>query len=216
MPRKTAPLILAGTAALAAVALGQTPAPGYDPIQFELVKDHGIGFVTDSSRTPHRHQPETMVAGAALLDYDNDGLLDLYLTNGASMTDLDKSEPRYWNRLYHNLGNWKFEDVTEKAGVKGSGYDLGVTYADYDNDGYPDLFVAGLRRNTLYHNRGDGTFEDVSEKAGFDKRDPQYGTLWSVAAAFFDYDNDGKLDLFVSNYCVWDAEDGAPVRARGA
>jgi hypothetical protein len=190
-------------AAAAATALAQTPA-AFDPIVFELVKGSGIDFVTDSGRTPHRHQPETMVAGVALLDYDNDGLLDVFLTNGARMTELDKSEPRFWNRLYHNLGNWKFEDVTEKAGVKGRGYDLGVTVADYDNDGYADILVLGLRQNTLYHNRGDGTFEDVSEKAGLNKPDPQYGTLWSVAAAFFDYDNDGRLDLFVSNYCVWD------------
>ncbi len=205
MPRFAPPLIAAGIAA-AAVALAQTPAPAYDPIVFELVKGSGVDFVTDSSRTPHRHQPETMVAGAALLDYDNDGLLDIYLTNGAKMTELDKSEPRFWNRLYHNLGNWKFADVTAKAGVKGHGYDLGVAVADYDNDGFPDILVLGLRGNTLYHNRGDGTFEDVSTKAGLDKPDPQYGTLWSVDAAFFDYDNDGKLDLFVSNYCVWDAK----------
>jgi hypothetical protein len=206
MSRTIAPPLVIALAACAAFAVAQSPAPAYDPIVFELVKGSGVEFVTDSSRTPHRHQPETMVAGAALLDYDNDGLLDIFLTNGAKMTELDKSEPRFWNRLYHNLGNWKFEDVTEKAGVKGSGYDLGVTTADYDNDGFADLFVAGLRRNTLYHNRGDGTFEDVSEKAGFNKPDPQYGVLWSVAAAFFDYDNDGKLDLFVSNYCQWDAK----------
>ena len=205
MPRFTAPLIAAGIAA-AAVALAQTPAPAYDPIVFELVKGSGVDFVTDSGRTPHRHQPETMVAGAALLDYDNDGRLDIFLTNGARMTELDKSEPRYWNRLYHNLGNWKFEDVTEKAGVKGQGYDLGVAVADYDNDGFPDILVLGLRRNTLYHNRGDGTFEDVSEKAGLNKPDPQYGTLWSVDAAFFDYDNDGRLDLFVCSFVDYSGE----------
>ncbi len=195
-------LALAVLGAATAVALAQTPP--FDPIAFELVKGSGIDFVTNSSRTPHRHQPETMVAGAALLDYDNDGLLDVFLVNGARMTDLDKSAPIYWNRLYHNLGNWKFEDVTEKAGLKGKGYDLGVAVADYDNDGYPDIFVAGLREDVLYHNNGDGTFTDVTAKAGLDHPDPDYGTLWSVAAAFFDYDNDGKLDLFVSNYCVWD------------
>ena len=204
MPRNSHLLLCLALAAPASPAAAQAPA--FDPIRFELVKDTGIGFVTDSSRSSHRHQPETMVAGAVLFDYDNDGRLDLFLTNGAKMTELDKSEPRFWNRLYRNLGSWKFEDVTEKAGLKGTGYDLGATSADYDNDGFPDLFVAGLRRNTLYHNRGNGSFEDVSDKAGFNKPDPQYGTLWSVAAAFFDYDNDGKLDLFVSNYCVWDAK----------
>jgi hypothetical protein len=205
MPRSRYPLAL--VLLLAAGQAAAQPAPpttAFDPIVFELVKDHGIGFVTDSSRTPHRHQPETMVAGAALFDFDNDGLLDLYLTNGAKMTTLDKSEPRFWNRLYRNLGNWKFEDVTEKAGVKGFDYDLGAATGDYDGDGFTDLFVAGLRRNTLFRNKGDGTFEDVSTKAGLNKPDPKYGTLWAVAAAFLDYDNDGKLDLFVSNYCIWD------------
>jgi hypothetical protein len=196
---------LAVLLALAAAAAGaQTPA--FDPITFELVKDSGIDFVTDSSRTAHKHQPETMVAGAAVLDYDGDGLLDVYLVNGAEMTSLDKSKPVYWNRLYHNLGHWKFEDVTEKAGVKGKGYDQGVAVADYDNDGRPDILVLGVRGVLLYRNKGDGTFEDVTEKAGLAKPDPQYKTLWSVAAAFFDYDNDGHLDLFVSNYCVWDPE----------
>ena len=173
---------------------------------FELVKTSGIDFVTNSSRTSHRRQPETMVSGVALLDYDNDGLLDVYLVNGARMTDLDKSDPVYWNRLYRNLGHWKFEDVTAKAGVKGHGYDLGVATGDFDNDGRTDMFVAGLRENVLYRNRGDGTFEDVTVKAGLKNPDPEYGTLWAVAAAFFDYDKDGTLDLFVSNYCVWDPD----------
>jgi hypothetical protein len=186
-------------------ALAQ-PAPAtFDPIVFELAKGTGVDFVTNSSRTPHHHQPETMVAGAALFDYDNDGLLDIYLVNGATMPGLDKTLPVFWNRLYHNKGDGTFEDVTEKAGVKGDSYDLGVAAADYDNDGFTDLFVAGLRHNILYRNRGDGTFEDVTEKAGLRKPDPEYGTLWAVAAAFLDYDNDGWLDLFVSNYCVWDA-----------
>ncbi len=202
MARIPLPLALLGLAGIGAVALAQT-AP-FDPIAFELVKDGGIDFVTNPCRTPHRHQPETMVAGAAVLDYDGDGLLDVFLVNGATMTELDKSQPVYWNRLYHNLGNWKFEDVTEKAGLKGKGYDQGVAVADYDNDGRPDILVLGLRENELYHNNGDGTFTDVTGKAGLDQADPEYKTLWSVAAAFFDYDNDGKLDLFISNYCVWD------------
>jgi enediyne biosynthesis protein E4 len=191
-----------------ALALGAAPAlaqaPSFDPIVFELVRDSGIDFVTNSSRTAHRHQPETMVSGVALFDFDNDGLLDVFLTNGAKLTALDKTDPVFWNRLYRNLGGWRFEDVTEKAGVKGHGYDNGVVAADYDNDGWTDLFVAGLRENVLYRNRGDGTFEDVTEKAGLKKPDPDHGTLWAVAAAFFDYDKDGHLDLFVSNYCVWD------------
>jgi hypothetical protein len=191
-------------AALALAAAAVAQAPAYDPIAFELVKTSGIGFVTNSGRTAHRHQPETMVAGVALFDYDNDGKLDVFLTNGARMPDLDKGEPVYWNRLYHNLGDWKFEDVTERAGLKGHGYDNGVAAADFDNDGWTDLFVAGLRENVLYRNRGDGTFEDVTARVGLRSPDPDYGTLWAVGAAFFDYDKDGDLDLFVSNYCVWD------------
>ena len=194
-------LVLAPALATAQVA---APTPVFDPIVFELVKDHGIGFVTNSGRTAHRHQPETMVSGVALFDFDNDGLLDVFLTNGAKMPGLDKTEPGFWNRLYRNLGDWKFEDVTEKAGVKGHGYDNGVAAADYDEDGWTDLFVAGLRENVLWRNKGDGTFEDVTAKAGLENPDPDYGTLWAVAAAFFDYDKDGDLDLFVSNYCVWD------------
>jgi hypothetical protein len=198
----TRPLLALAVLAFAAPAPAQTPA--FDPVVFELVKDSGIGFVTDSSRTAHRHQPETMVAGVALFDFDNDGLLDVFLTNGAKLTQLDKTEPRYWNRLYRNLGSFKFEDVTERAGVKGHGYDNGVAVGDYDEDGFQDLFVAGLRENVLYRNRGDGTFEDVTVRAGLKKPDPDHGTLWAVAAAFLDYDKDGDPDLFVSNYCIWD------------
>ncbi len=193
-------LFLAATPAQAAPA--RTPA--FDPIVFEPVKGSGIDFVTNSGRTAHRHQPETMVAGVALFDFDNDGRLDVFLTNGAKMPSLDKSEPAYWNRLYRNLGGWKFEDVTERAGVKGHGYDNGAATGDYDNDGFVDLCVAGLRENVLYRHRGDGTFEDVTAAAGLKNPDPDYGTLWAVAGAFLDYDQDGDLDLFVSNYVVWD------------
>jgi hypothetical protein len=189
-------LVLTGTAFAAR--------PPYDPVVFEELKTSGVRFVVEPSRTPHRHQPETMISGIALLDYDGDGRLDIYVVNGATMPGLDKSLPKYHNRLFRNRGDLTFEDVTEKAGVAGKGYDLGVAAADYDNDGDTDLFVAGLRANVLYRNRGDGTFEDVTTKAGLGAPDPEYGTLWAVGAAFFDYDNDGWLDLFVSNYCVWD------------
>ncbi len=195
------PLLLA----VATVPAGASDAT-FDPIVFDLQNGNGVDFVTNSSRTDHRHQPETMVSGVALFDYDNDGFLDIYVVNGAKMTELDKTDPIYWNRLYHNKGDGTFEDVTEAAGVKGDHYDLGIAAADYDDDGFTDLFVAGLRRNVLFRNKGDGTFEDVSEAAGFNKPDPEYGTLWAVAAGFVDYDNDGDLDLFVSNYCVWDPE----------
>jgi hypothetical protein len=179
-------------------------APAYPPIVFELVKQSGLDFHVEPSRTDKCHQPETMISGVALFDYDGDGLLDVYLLSGATMPGLSKTLPTHANRLFRNLGGLRFEDVTEKAGLQGHGYTNGVAAADYDGDGRTDLFVAGLRENILYRNLGDGRFEDVTEKAGLKKPDPKYGTLWSVAAAFFDYDGDGWLDLFVSNYCVWD------------
>jgi enediyne biosynthesis protein E4 len=210
-------LRLCAALVLAAVTLAAAPRPAHtpaaaaapvvpDPIAFELVSAEGVRFVTQPSRTDRKHQPETMVSGVALFDYDNDGLLDIYVVNGATMPGLQKTDERFHNRLFRNKGNWTFEDVTAKAGVAGKGYELGVAVGDYDNDGYEDLFVAGLRQNILYHNNGDGTFTDVTERAGLAKPDPQYGTLWAVAAAFADYDRDGRLDLFVSNYCVWDPE----------
>jgi hypothetical protein len=186
------------------VASAFAASSAYDPIVFEQQKTAGVRFVTEPSRTKHKHQPETMVSGVALLDYDGDGWLDIYAVNGATMPGLDKSDPKFHNRLFRNRGDGTFEDVTARAGVAGKGYDLGVAAADYDNDGHVDLFVAGLRGNVLYHNRGDGTFEDVTARAGLAAPDPDYGTLWAVGAAFLDYDRDGWLDLFVSNYCVWD------------
>jgi hypothetical protein len=202
MPRAT-------HAVLAALMLGATgaaaPPASFDLVVFEEVAARrGVHFVTNSGRTARKHQPETMVSGVALFDYDNDGWLDLYVVNGAKMTGLKKTGAEYANRLFRNTGGGTFTDVTEAAGVAGRGYDLGVVTGDYDNDGHADLFVAGLRRNTLFHNNGNGTFTDVTEAAGLAQPDPQYGTRWAVAAAFVDYDRDGWLDLFVSNYCVWD------------
>ena len=196
------PVLLA--AGLAAAA----PMPAsFDPVIFEEVAAaRGLNFVTNSGRTARKHQPETMVSGVALLDFDNDGWLDVYAVNGATMPGLQKTGPEHWNRLFRNDGKGNFTDVTQKAGVAGWGYDLGVVTGDYDNDGDADIFVAGLRRNTLFRNEGDGTFKDVTEQAGLARPDPKYGTLWAVAAAFADYDRDGRLDLFVSNYCVWDPD----------
>ncbi len=191
-----------GSLTLGAAPRDQAPV---DPVVFdEIAVERGIDFVTHSSRSARRYQPETMVAGVALFDYDDDGWLDLYVVNGAPILTLEKNEPKYWNRLYRNKGQGHFVDVTEKAGVAGKGYDLGVVAADYDNDGDRDLFVAGLRRNTLYRNNGDGTFTDATAAAGLGKPDPKYGTLWAIAGAFLDYDKDGWLDLFVTNYVVWD------------
>src|SRR5258708_18359772 len=122
-----------------------------------------------------------MVAGVARLDYNNDGWLGIYVVNGANMTALEKTGAEQWNRLFRNNGDGTFTDVTEKAGVAGRGYDLGVATGDYDNDGHVDLFVAGLQRNTLYHNNGDGTFKDVTEAAGLAQPHPQHAALCAVA-----------------------------------
>lgn len=180
---------------------GRTAEPPQGPIHFT---PRSIPFALDSCETPARHSPETMAGGVAVFDYDNDGYLDIFFTNGADISTLKKDSPKYWNRLFHNNGDGTFTDVTEKAGLKGTGYDIGVAVGDYDNDGYEDIFVAGVYRNTLYHNNGDGTFTDVTDKAGLAKPDKEYGPLWSVGAAWVDVNNDGLLDLFVVNYLKWD------------
>ena len=158
----------------------------------------------DSSETPERHAPETMAGGVAVFDYNNDGKLDVFFANGADISTLRKTSPKFRNRLFENDGKGNFIDVTDKAGLAGFGFDVGVAIGDYDNDGFEDIFVAGVYRNTLYHNNGDGTFTDVTAKAGLDKRDPQYGPLWAVGAVWFDANNDGLLDLFIVNYLQWD------------
>ena len=192
-------------AAHVGLLLAAAPVPPFDPVVFEEVAaQRGLRFTTHSGRTPRKHQPETMVSGVALFDFDGDGWLDVYVVNGGDLPRAEKTRPEHWNRLFRNDGTGRFTDVTERAGVAGRGYDLGVATGDYDNDGDQDIFVAGLRRNTLFRNNGDGTFKDVTEAAGLARPDPKYGTLWAVAAAFLDYDRDGRLDLFVSNYCVWD------------
>ena len=164
-----------------------------------------IDFKLDSSETPERHAPETMAGGVAVFDFNNDGKLDLFFTNGADIKTLRKTSAKYYNRLFENDGQGHFTDVTEKAGLFGTGFDIGVAIGDYDNDGYEDIFVAGVYRNTLYHNNGDGTFTDVTAKAGLNRPDPEYGKLWSVAGAWVDVNNDGLLDLVVINYLKWDS-----------
>jgi enediyne biosynthesis protein E4 len=150
--------------------------------------------VLANSPTAQKYMIETMPGGIAVFDYNGDGRPDIYFTNGAEVPSLNKASPQFWNRLYCNDGNFHFTDVTEQAGVAAQGYSMGAAAGDYDNDGHPDLFVAGVNRNILYRNRGNGAFEDVTEKAGI-----QSGK-WAVAAGWFDYDNDGKLDLLVVHY----------------
>jgi enediyne biosynthesis protein E4 len=174
----------------------------------DVISASGIHFNYVSSHTPKHYLPETMGAGVALFDYDNDGRLDIFLVNGAPLQDPtpkgsipQKSGPTYWNRLYHQKPDGTFEDVTEKAGLQGSGYGMGVAVGDYDNDGFEDLYVTVYGGNKLYHNNGDGTFSDVTEKAGV------AGSGWSTSAAWVDLDNDGLLDLVVLRYLQWDFDD---------
>jgi hypothetical protein len=194
-------LILVATVALA-VRPGSSPAP---IIRFdEIAARSGLSFTTAASPTPNKNQVETMVAGVALLDYDGDGYLDVYLVNGAAIPSLKKESPAYWNRLFHNNHDGTFTDVTEKAGVAGAGYGMGVAVGDYDNDGWPDLFVANVTVNQLFHNNGDGTFTDVTANAGLEGATLDGKKMWSAGAGWFDYNNDGLLDLFVVNYCKWE------------
>lgn len=151
-----------------------------------------------------------MGGGVAMLDYDRDGRMDLFFTNGARLQDPmprgakpDKTDPRYWNRLYHQKEDGSFEDVTERAGIRGDGYSMGVAVGDYDGDGYPDIYVTGYGGGTLYHNNGDGTFTDVTKRLGVD------APGWSTSAGWIDYDHDGRLDLFVARYMDWDFEKGS-------
>lgn len=174
-------------------------------IRFEdIAAKAGVKFELRNGAMGEFHQPELMLGGVAVLDYNNDGCMDIFFSNGAAMPSLSKTGPQYSNRLFRNNCDGTFTDVTAKAGVAGEGYSMGVAVADYDNDGYADIYVTGVNRNILYHNRGDGTFEDFTEKAHLSGVDPHYGKLWSVSAAWVDVDNDGWLDLVVVNYVQWD------------
>jgi hypothetical protein len=182
-------------------------APVATPV-FNINAPPGLNFTLQNSPTSKKYLIETMPGGVALLDYNNDGLLDIFLVNGGRITDpmptpedFDRHDPRYWNRLFRQNKDGSFTDVTEQAGLANAGdgnYGMGVAVGDYDNDGNPDLYVTSYGKNVLYHNNGDGTFTDVTAKAGV------AGGGWSVSAGFFDYDNDGKLDLFVTRYMDWD------------
>ena len=157
-----------------------------------------ITFQQDSTQTEEKYYLETMGTGVAWLDYDQDGLMDLYFVQSAA-TDIYKPPHPLRSALYHNNGDGTFTDVTEKAGVAGEGhYGQGVTVGDFDNDGYPDLYVTGYQRAILYHNNGNGTFTDVTAKAGVADEGG-----WSTSAGWFDYDKDGWLDLVVTNYIDW-------------
>jgi enediyne biosynthesis protein E4 len=194
-------LLMVGVAMLAPLRGATTTGP----IAFEdVTTSSGVRFTLANDATGRKHLVEPMVGGVAMLDYDNDGRLDLYFVNGARIATLAKDDPVFENRLFRQLPDLTFADVTHQAGVAGQGYGMGVAVADYDNDGFADIFVAGLNRSLLYRNRGDGTFEDVTARAGLG--DAGFQAMWSVAGGWFDYDNDGWLDLFVVNYLVWSPE----------
>jgi hypothetical protein len=174
----------------------------------EVAQKLGIAFRYRSSHTPKKYLLETMGGGISLLDYDNDGRLDIYFVNGAPLSDPTpqksipaKTGPEYWNRLYHQKLDGTFEDVTEKAGLQGAGYGMGVAVGDYDNDGFEDLYVTAYGGNKLYHNNGNGTFSDVTNTAGV------AAGGWSTSAAWVDLDGDGLLDLVVLRYLEWDFAD---------
>ena len=185
----------------------QAPSP---VIFIDITAQSKIDFRQAASATSQKYLLESMGGGVGVFDYDNDGRLDLYFTNGARLDDPmpkgampDKREPKFWNRLYHQKADGTFEDVTERAGVKGEGYAMGVAASDYDADGFCDLYVTAYGSNILYRNRGDGTFEDATKRARVG------ASGWSTSAGWLDYDRDGRLDLFVARYADWDFEKGS-------
>ena len=187
----------------------QKPEPAASVGRFtDITASLGIQFEYQASHTPKKYLIETMGSGVALFDYDNDGRLDLFVVNGAPLADPtprdavpQKTGPQYWNRLYHQKMDGTFEDATEKAGLQGAGYGMGVAVGDFDNDGFEDLYVTAYGGNKLYHNNGNGTFADVTQAAGV------AGSGWSTSAAWIDLDNDGLLDLVVLRYLQWDFTD---------
>ncbi len=184
-------------ASLAQVKESRPAAP--TPAKFvDVTSQRGVRFQHVAPHTSKKYLLETMGSGVALFDYDSDGRLDLFVVNGAEISDSSppgtvpqKTDPKYWNRLYHQKSDGTFEDVTEQAGLQGAGYGMGVAV----------VFVTGYGGNHLYHNNGNGTFTDVTEKAGV------VGGGWSTSAAWVDLDGDGLLDLVVVRYLQWDFTD---------
>jgi enediyne biosynthesis protein E4 len=176
------------------------------PIRFkEVAASSGLKFELRNGASGEFHQIELTGGGVAVLDYNNDGCTDIFFTNGAAIPSLRKTGPEFYNRLFRNNCDMTFTDVTAEAGLAGEGYSTAVAIGDFDNDGFADIFVAGVKRNILYRNLGNGRFADITAKAGVAGTDAKFGNMWAASAGWLDYDNDGWLDLFVSNYVVWDA-----------
>jgi len=189
------------SAGLALPASWQPPQPKNAISFVDIVPSAGITFRHDNAASPEKYLIETMGSGCGWIDFDQNGLFDIYLVNGAA-TQVYKPQFPLRSALYRNNGDGTFTDVTTKAGVGAEGlFGMGVAVGDYDNDGFPDLFVLGYGRCILYHNNGDGTFTDVTARAGVENIG-----RWASSAAWFDYDNDGRLDLVIANYVDWSPE----------
>ena len=193
---------------LLAYLTGNAAEPNRTANFVDVTSSLGVGFRHVSPHTSKKYLLETMGSGVALFDYDNDGRLDIFFANGAPIADPtrkgaipQKTSAEHFNRLFHQKTDGTFEDVTERAGLQGIGFSMGVAVGDYDNDGFEDLYVTGYGGNRLYHNNGDSTFTDVTVNAGVG------GSGWSTSAAWVDLDNDGLLDLVVLRYVEWDFDD---------
>jgi len=180
-------------------AIGEAEGPRFEAVPSSR---SGITWVHENAMSPQRFLPESLGPGCAFLDYDRDGWMDVFLVNSGP-ADFFQPANALKHALYRNNRDGTFTDVTEKAGIAAPAFfGMGVAAGDYDNDGYPDLFVTGYGGTTLYHNNGDGTFVDVTRRAGITMPG------WTTSAAWFDYDNDGRLDLFVCSYVDYDLRQG--------
>jgi enediyne biosynthesis protein E4 len=206
--RQALRILLAGCAGFPFLSRSAASTNTKYPFEAISSSSSGIHWIHDAGRSPEKYLPESAGPGCAFLDFDGDGWLDIYLVNSGKSDFYTPSRPLR-NALYRNNRDGTFTDVTEKAGVSGGGFGMGVAVGDYNNDGFPDLYVTQCGRSILYHNNGDGTFTDVTEQAGV-------GVVgWASSAVWFDYDNDGRLDLFVCQFAEFDKSRGCGIGADG-